>query len=184
MSRKPTKVPRKRGRLAPRKGTSAAADDACFKFLVEHVGLISVHLVENRASLAHGHLQDAVAAEPHTLDLHLRPIQYRAAIINAEPDRKVLYCGIKFAITEDEKVDDDGDGSSVVDISAEYALFYRVPPEAKCTKHGMYLFAGHNGVFNAWPFFRELAHSLVGRMGLPSVVMPLLRLPPRPRAQL
>ena len=37
-------------------------------------------------------------------------------------------------------------------------------------------FGALNGVFNAWPYWRELLHSLTVRMGLPAFVLPVLRI--------
>ena len=37
-------------------------------------------------------------------------------------------------------------------------------------------FGAINGVFNAWPYWRELLHNLTLRMGLPAFVLPVLRI--------
>jgi hypothetical protein len=37
-------------------------------------------------------------------------------------------------------------------------------------------FGALNGVFNAWPYWRELLHSLTSRMGLPAFLLPVLRI--------
>lgn len=37
-------------------------------------------------------------------------------------------------------------------------------------------FGALNGVFNAWPYWRELLHNLTFRMGLPAFVLPVLRI--------
>lgn len=39
-------------------------------------------------------------------------------------------------------------------------------------------FANINAVFNAWPFFRELVHSTLGRMGLQPISLPVYRIAP------
>jgi hypothetical protein len=38
-------------------------------------------------------------------------------------------------------------------------------------------FANFNATFNAWPYWREFVQSMTGRMGLPSVVIPVLPVP-------
>jgi hypothetical protein len=45
------------------------------------------------------------------------------------------------------------------------------------------LFAGLNGVFNAWPYFREFLQSATTRMGIPQFVLPVFRVrkAPEPR---
>jgi hypothetical protein len=37
-------------------------------------------------------------------------------------------------------------------------------------------FAKINGLFNVWPFFRELVHSTTMRMGIPPMLLPALRI--------
>ncbi len=37
-------------------------------------------------------------------------------------------------------------------------------------------FASLNGVFNAWPYFREFLQSATTRMGLPQFVLPVFRI--------
>jgi len=38
-------------------------------------------------------------------------------------------------------------------------------------------FATFNATFNAWPYWREFVQSMTSRMGLPSVVIPVLPVP-------
>lgn len=38
-------------------------------------------------------------------------------------------------------------------------------------------FARINGIYNAWPYFREVVQSTVSRMGLPPLVIPVYRVP-------
>ena len=42
------------------------------------------------------------------------------------------------------------------------------------------MFASRNGIFNAWPFFREFVQSTVARMGMPPLMIPLFKRPPLP----
>lgn len=87
-----------------------------------------------------------------------------------------LYCGIRF-----ELVIANAQDQSVVDLKAEYAAFYRLPDGYQMPSDEVGLwFASQNGVYNAWPFLRELSHSLISRMGLPPLALPLFRLPPKP----
>jgi len=40
-------------------------------------------------------------------------------------------------------------------------------------------FANSNGLFNAWPYWRELAQTSLGRLGIFGIIIPLLRFPMR-----
>jgi len=69
-----------------------------------------------------------------------------------------------------------GDESiQVISLDAEYLLVYLLNPNAEieedCFKH----FAEVNGPYNAWPYWRELVHSVTGRVGLPGIVVPVFR---------
>jgi hypothetical protein len=44
-------------------------------------------------------------------------------------------------------------------------------------------FGALNGVFNAWPYWRELLHNLTLRMGLPPFVLPVFRIGPPAHAR-
>lgn len=167
-----------RARVPAKKASASAArveaDIECARKLVANVRLLGLHLVESQASLKTDHLQTQEQDVP-TLFMHLWPADYRAQFSR---EHNVLYCGVRFRVTEDEQPEDPSeDAPAIVSVRAEYALFYEVPSGVECTDGGAEHFAGNNAVFNAWPFFRELAYSLVGRMGLPAIVTPLLRLP-------
>lgn len=59
------------------------------------------------------------------------------------------------------------------EITAEFELIYHFRHSEWVTQESISHFAGINGVFNCWPFWRELVGSTLGRMGLPGVVVPL-----------
>lgn len=153
-------------------------DIDCFQALVKSVELAGVHLMNTTASL---HVDNVdPAGPPENLALQVDPAQVRAAVRTAPNSAPLLSCGVRFRLSERVGSKKTTQTSSVIDILAEYTVFYRIPGNIKCTEGGLALFAGRNAVFNAWPFFRELSSSLVNRMGFPSVVLPLLRMPVRP----
>lgn len=143
------------------------AIDVC-NALAASVELLSVNLVETNAKL----LMSGLSFEDESLHLVVDSPQFMADV---QRDKNMLLCGARFRLRITCNPED-----SVVDffeVFAEYVLPYRVPKDVACTDDGGALFASRNGVFNAWPFFRELAHSVAARMNFPSVVLPLLRLP-------
>ena len=71
----------------------------------------------------------------------------------------------------------------VVSVKIQYELEYSVPRDLKATRAELNAFAAVNGVFNAWPYFRELVQTATQRMNLPPVILPVYRVsPPPPKA--
>ncbi|MDP8224418.1 MAG: protein-export chaperone SecB [Candidatus Lernaella stagnicola] len=62
-------------------------------------------------------------------------------------------------------------------ISATYRLVYTYPDDYDPKKKEIDDFANHNAPFNVWPFWRELFHSITGRMDIPFPPLPLYRVP-------
>jgi Na+/H+ antiporter NhaA len=62
-------------------------------------------------------------------------------------------------------------------IRLEYELEYMIPSDLKVTKAELTAFAEVNGVYNAWPYFREAVQTLTQRMDLPPVILPVYRVP-------
>jgi len=75
--------------------------------------------------------------------------------------------------------DDQGERLALFRCTGSYALIYSFnatggpPPEERDAFFGA--FANINATYNAWPFFRELVHSTLGRMGLQPVSLPVYR---------
>lgn len=63
-----------------------------------------------------------------------------------------------------------------ISVKAEYELKYRLPQTFKAPRRDLHIFAAVNGVFNAWPYWRELIQSIATRMNLPPLTLPLYRL--------
>lgn len=56
-------------------------------------------------------------------------------------------------------------------ILTEYELKYRL--RERFEDKALEQFASVNGIYNAWPFFREAVHSVMCRMALPPFTLPL-----------
>ena len=63
----------------------------------------------------------------------------------------------------------------LLSIEAEFVLIYRVSSMEGLTQKHFEAFANANGVFNAWPYWREYVHSMTQRMGLDALVVPVFR---------
>lgn len=152
----------------PATRTDQAAFIAEYNKLVGAAKLDTVSLVKSTVELHTSRLDDD---SDEQLDIVVDTPEYKFAL---EKKSGLLQCGarLKLAVGDEKK--------PVIEILAEYVLTYKVPTELECSDRVARLFAGRNGVFNAWPFFREFAHASVARMSLPPLIVPLLRLGPLP----
>lgn len=62
-------------------------------------------------------------------------------------------------------------------INASFILLYCLPIDTGFSIDDLNMFANVNGIFNCWPYWRELVQSLTTRMGLTSLTIPLLKIP-------
>lgn len=97
-----------------------------------------------------------------------------------DPDESVVQVIAGFRLDgfipskENEEVTEGG--NEVAHVEASFVLRYGVPSGTKVTKNALAEFASQNGVFNAWPYWREYLHATTARMGLPGFVCPVLRI--------
>ena len=63
-------------------------------------------------------------------------------------------------------------------IEAEFMLVYAVDTLQEVKQENLNVFGQTNGIFNAWPYWREFVQSATARMGLPPLTLPAYRLPP------
>jgi hypothetical protein len=70
-------------------------------------------------------------------------------------------------------------------VQVEIELRYGFPDGLDFAPEELAAFARLNGVFNAWPYFREFLQSATTRMGLPQFVLPVFRVrkAPNPRVR-
>lgn len=112
-------------------------------------------------------------------------VQERIADYHFDETNKLL-C-ILLTLTADLMGTSNGAEQRLVRCSGKYVLLYSFnviggpPPEEKAAFFKA--FADINAVFNAWPFFRELVHSTLGRMGLQPIALPVYRVAPTTSAQ-
>jgi hypothetical protein len=76
----------------------------------------------------------------------------------------------------DAFVRSEDDGDAFLRVRGVFELDYRLAEGTRASKKALNLFAEANGVFNAWPYFREFVQSTTQRMGVPPIVLPLYRL--------
>lgn len=64
----------------------------------------------------------------------------------------------------------------VVRIELVLELTYHCPGVAGFGQKALTQFGHTNGIYNAWPYWREFVQSSVARMGLPGLIVPVFRL--------
>lgn len=59
---------------------------------------------------------------------------------------------------------------------ATFVLNYKIDSFDGLTDDNLRVFANTNGVFNAWPYWREFVQNMTVRMGIPPIVAPVFRI--------
>lgn len=94
-----------------------------------------------------------------------------------EPESNCLRvkASFRFAAHEGE----NSGANDPVEVGATFEARYSLVKEnmSDFTQEHYDAFARTNGIFNAWPYFREFLQSSLVRMGLPAFALPVLRLP-------
>ena len=75
-----------------------------------------------------------------------------------------------------EAFTEDSDEKPVIVISASFALLYKLESFEGLTQESFKQFSDVNGIYNAWPYWREFVQNTVARMGLPPLAIPVFRL--------
>jgi len=65
---------------------------------------------------------------------------------------------------------------SILLIRAVFLLVYEIDDFEGIDKAGFQVFADLNGIYNAWPYWREIVQNTIARMGLPTLVIPVFRI--------
>ncbi len=94
--------------------------------------------------------------------------------VGTDPDAKLIFVKPEFSLTTFKEGDDEV--GSILAIQATFVLMYAVESLDGLSEENLDAFGATNGVFNAWPYWREYVQSTVGRMGLPSIAVPVYRL--------
>jgi hypothetical protein len=79
-------------------------------------------------------------------------------------------------LVDTQLIPEGGKEKPAVTIEAGFELRYKLPSGFATSSDELSYFAKTNGVYNAWPYWRELIQNTLVRMNLPPVVLPLLRI--------
>lgn len=125
------------------------------------VSLKGVRLVSVKADTSLD--PDALPQRPPTLSL-----QWDAAAVASEAGDRVE-ARIDFSMEGAT----DSQAQPCLSVQCTYVVTYQCTRPPRSDEELEQLAFG-SAVFNAWPFWRELAHSIYGRMGLPLPIIPSL----------
>ena len=140
---------------------SKTADE--LKRLIAEVEIEGVRLVEATAET-----KVRSPADTGAVDLLVN----RTAEISECQDNRTFFIVAKMRT---QLVPEQAQEEPLVSIEASFELQYRLPEEFRVDPDTLTTFAETNGIYNAWPYWREFVQSTLSRMGLPPVVLPLLR---------
>jgi hypothetical protein len=103
--------------------------------------------------------------------------EWFAHVLEHDTDRLAIEVGFRLAELHDDdeaQQAEPPEQQSLIaraDFGIEYATTMRVK-SSDAEK-----FAATNGVFNAWPYWRQLVQSMTAAMGVPPIVVPAFRVP-------
>ena len=83
---------------------------------------------------------------------------------------------IPFSLMATREKEEKEQDNVIFTIEASFVLTYECNSPELLDEGTIEAFAKTNGVYNAWPYWRELAQSMTLRMGLPTVTLPVFRL--------
>ena len=140
---------------------SKAADG--LKRLIAEVEIEGVRLVEVTAET-----KVRSPADTGAVDLLVN----RTAGISERQDNGTFFVVAKIGT---QLVPEHAKEDPLVSIETSFELQYSLPEKFHTDPETLTTFAETNGLYNAWPYWREFVQSTFARMGLPPVVLPLLR---------
>lgn len=135
--------------------------------VAERVQIQDVHLVETRArrgSVRKGqplHLQFSVDVKTQ--------VEEARSLVMVRPLLSLI-----------AKYDETSDGEEAFRVEALFSLQYKINSAKGLSSTNYDAFGKTNGLYNAWPFWREYVQAMTARLGLPALTIPVL--PPVSRA--
>lgn len=91
---------------------------------------------------------------------------------NPEERQVLVFPTFRLLATSSEATDDQ----IAVQIEASFLLAYTAEDLHGLEARHFEAFGRFNGVYNAWPYWREYVQSTLGRMGLPGFTVPVFRI--------
>ena len=126
-------------------------------------------LLESKARLDIAHLKQA--GPDHKAPSVVMKVTSKSA--GRLVPENLLQATLKFKLTATQE---DVDKHPVFEITSVYLFEYELAEGFKPTPEELNAFVSNNGLFNCWPFWRELVQNTAMRMGLPPLTLPFFRI--------
>jgi hypothetical protein len=133
--------------------------------LIAAVKLDAVRLVDCTAS---ARIRDASEAPGVSISIS------RSAKVASPPNNGRFYVLASIRAKVEDQDEKKSKATPLVSVKATFELAYELPEVFTVSNDDLKVFADTNGVFNAWPYWREFLQSTLQRMALPPIVLPLL----------
>ena len=130
-------------------------------YVSDRVEIQNVHLLETRAK--RGRIRDKMPGS----------LQFSVQVLTKVNQTKSMLA-VQPRLTLVAKYDDAEDGDEALRIEASYSLAYALKSAEGLTSDHFDAFGGTNGLYNAWPFWREYVQATTARLGLPALTIPVL----------
>lgn len=117
-------------------------------------------------------LEPGALAPPHPPRLQANFAHEASTQVGPDRTRITVVTRFRFSAIREESEKHE----PCVGIEASFLVTYAADGLSGLGPEHFSSFGALNGVFNAWPYWRELLHNLTSRMGLPAFVLPVLRL--------
>lgn len=134
------------------------------KKIIETAEIGEIRLVDLEAKLGGFAVRDSKA--PHLVNLSHSS---NVASPLSENGEFIILASLRCQLIAEESKD------ALFTLRADFELGYRLKGDLKPTPEDIQSFAEANGIFNAWPFFREIVHATMARMMLRPITLPLYR---------
>lgn len=93
--------------------------------------------------------------------------------MSKDPEKGRFWVFLTFELSGTGK--GEGVDETALSIKATFVVTYSLDSFEDLSEENFRAFAELNGIFNAWPYWRELVQSTTARMGLDQVVVPVYR---------
>lgn len=104
-------------------------------------------------------------------------LKYHQVVEGVIADRAASQIKVRLSFSVITTKDGDPELDPLMQIDATFELVYSLESFEGIEDQNLQAFACTNGVYNAWPYWREFVQSTTTRMGLPALVPPVFRFP-------
>ncbi len=104
----------------------------------------------------------------------------RTVCVEVDHDENIIIVLPKFELkgySDKEKAEQN---KPFLNIKATFSLVYKAKDLSNLSKKAFDTFGEMNGIYNAWPYWREFVQNITTRMGLPALTVPVFRIAAHP----